>query len=153
MNSRAQAGGIALPDRYRICELFQGTESDESACRPRTRCIASHGGSKRVKRLWRKKVSRAASTAARSVSNQSGSFMPLAKRAWIENQGRAKSFRRFHLRLQMVRRRFSHRPSSAEFPRGLRLLRVASGTRARVSRPLRRASSPRRAKGPRFRAA
>src|SRR5580704_11872899 len=40
--------------------------------------------------------------------------------------------------------------SSAEFPRGLPLLRVASGTRAKASRLPRNTSSLRRARGPRF---
>jgi len=53
---------------------------------------------------------------------------------------------------QTVQRQFSHLLSSAKFPRALRLLRVASGIRAKASRLPRIASSLHRARGPRFRA-
>src|SRR5271170_77454 len=56
--------------------------------------------------------------------------------------------RRIHLRARRAPRRPYRPPFSEEFPRGPLLLRAVSGIRAKASRPLRKASLPRQAKGP-----
>ena len=156
MNSSAQAAwnrGVRLCCEY--AGRLQGKESDESACRRRTRCSAWRGGSKRAVCFRAEAASPEPRQWPRDPLQTSREVSVLAERRSADRKAT-------RIECGLGGFIFGFKRLGSDFPIGFfqqnfhaafGFFEIASGTRARVSRPPRKDSWLRREKGRRFRAA